>query len=278
MKEFKVVRIETPVLVVGSCMSIRKSVGTALDRPATRNFITGVILFNAIVLGMETSDTAMAVAGDLIVLLDALCLSVFVIEIVLKIYARGPSFFRSGWNIFVIVAVALVPSVQGLSVLRALRILRLLRIVSVAPTLRRVVEGFISALPGMASVFLLMALIFYIASVMATKLFGAAFPDWFGSIPHSAYSLFQIMTLESWSMGIVRPIMETYPYAWMFFVPFILVTTFAVVNLVVGLIVNSMQDAHMQESNAATEDYRDEVIRRLAAIERHIAENGSQKD
>ena len=280
LKEIGVVCIETRILVVGSRMSIRKSVGEVLDRPATRNVITGVILFNAIVLGLETSYAAMAVAGDLIVFLDALCLSVFAIEIVLKIYARGPSFFRSGWNIFdfVIVAVALVPSVQGLSVLRALRILRLLRIISVAPTLRRVVEGFISALPGMASVFLLMALIFYIASVMATKLFGSAFPQWFGSIPHSAYSLFQIMTLESWSMGIVRPVMETYPYAWTFFVPFILVTTFAVVNLVVGLIVNSMQDAHMQESNAATEDYRDEVIRRLAAIERHIAENGSRKE
>ena len=101
-----------------------------------------------------------------------------------------------------------------------------------------------NALPGMGSVFLLMGLIFYIGSVMATKLFGATFPDWFGTIGRSAYSLFQIMTLESWSMGIVRPVMETYAHAWAFFVPFILVTTFAVVNLVVGLIVNSMQDAH----------------------------------
>ncbi|MHA6345016.1 ion transporter [Roseivivax sp. CAU 1761] len=261
-------------------MSIRKSVAETLDRSGTRNFITGVILFNAVVLGLETSEAAMAAAGELIILLDALCLSIFVIEIALKIFARGTSFFRSGWNVFdfAIVAVALVPATQGLSVLRALRILRLLRIISVAPTLRRVVEGFVSALPGMASVFLLMALIFYIAAVMATKLFGDAFPDWFGSIPHSAYSLFQIMTLESWSMGIVRPVMETYPYAWMFFVPFILVTTFAVVNLVVGLIVNSMQDAHAQESNAATEDYRDEVLRRLDAIERRMAERGPRTD
>ncbi|SHI43049.1 ion transporter [Wenxinia saemankumensis] len=253
-------------------MPLRQSVARLLDRRSTRNFITGVILFNAVVLGFETSDTAMAAAGRLIVLLDVLCLSIFVVEIALKIYARGLSFFRSGWNVFdfTIVAVALVPVTQGLSVLRALRILRLLRIISVAPTLRRVVEGFISALPGMASVFLLMALIFYIAAVMATKLFGDAFPQWFASIPSSAYSLFQIMTLESWSMGIVRPVMEVYPYAWAFFVPFILVTTFAVVNLVVGLIVNSMQDAHAQESNAATEDYRDEVLRRLEAIERRL--------
>ena len=88
-----------------------------------------------------------------------------------------------------------------------------------------------SALPGMGSVFLLMGIIFYIASVMATKLFGATFPEWFGTLGRSGYSLFQIMTLESWSMGIVRPVMEVYPHAWLFFVPFILVTTFAVVNL-----------------------------------------------
>jgi voltage-gated sodium channel len=155
-------------------------------------------------------------------------------------------------------------------VLRALRILRLLRVISVAPRLRRVVEGFITALPGMGSVFLLMALIFYIGAVMATKLFAASFPEWFGTLGHSAYSLFQIMTLESWSMGIVRPVMEVYPYAWAFFVPFIMVTTFAVVNLLVGLIVNSMQDAHAEEANSATDAYRDEVLARLAAIEARL--------
>ena len=139
-----------------------------------------------------------------------------------------------------------------------------------APRLRRVVEGFLTALPGMASVFLLMALIFYIAAVMATKLFGDSFPDWFGDLGASAYSLFQIMTLESWSMGIVRPVMEVYPYAWAFFVPFIMVTTFAVVNLLVGLIVNSMQDAHSEEDTAATNTYRDEVLVRLEAIEKRL--------
>ena len=158
-----------------------------------------------------------------------------------------------------------------MSVLRALRILRVLRVISVAPSLRRVVEGFVTALPGMGSVFMLMALIFYIGSVMATKLFASSFPVWFGNLGLSAYSLFQIMTLESWSMGIVRPVMEVYPYAWMFFVPFIMVTTFAVVNLLVGLIVNSMQDAHAEESNAATDTYRDAVLERLEAIEKRLA-------
>src|SRR6056297_2700906 len=243
-----------------------------LDRPQVRNTIIGVIVFNAIILGMETSDTLMASWGPLILALDRACLAIFVIEIALKLYAYGLRFFRSGWNLFdfVIVGIALVPVAHGLSVLRALRILRVLRVISVAPSLRRVVEGFVTALPGMGSVFLLMTIIFYIGAVIATKLFAASFPQWFGTLPQSGYTLFQIMTLESWSMGIVRPVMEVYAYAWAFFVPFIMVTTFAVVNLLVGLIVNSMQDAHAEEANAATSDYRDEVLAKLQAIERKL--------
>ncbi|KUF09549.1 ion transporter [Pseudoponticoccus marisrubri] len=255
-------------------MDLRSRLGAFIDRPGVQNAIIGVIIFNAIILGMETSEVLMARWGGLIRAADLACLMIFVAEIGAKLVARGPRFFRNGWNVFdfVIVGIALVPSAQGISVLRALRILRVLRVISVAPRLRRVVEGFITALPGMGSVFLLMAIIFYIGSVMATKLFGDAFPDWFGDLGLSAYSLFQIMTLESWSMGIVRPVMEVYPYAWMFFVPFIMVTTFAVVNLLVGLIVNSMQDAHEKEDGEKTDAYRDEVLSRLEAIERRLAE------
>lgn len=250
----------------------REKIENWLNRTAVRNFIIGVILFNALILGLETSSQLMQRFGAVIIWLDHLCLAIFVAELLLKLYAQGLRFFRSGWNIFdlIIVGIALVPAGQGLSVLRALRILRVLRVVSVAPRLRRVVEGFVTALPGMGSVFLLMAIIFYIGAVMATKLFSAGFPMWFGDLGNSAYTLFQIMTLESWSMGIVRPVMDVYPYAWAFFVPFIMVTTFAVVNLLVGLIVNSMQDAHSAEDNQKTDAYRDEVLRRLAEIERRL--------
>ena len=253
-------------------MTLREKTAQILDTAYLRNFIIGVIQFNAVLLGLETSKTVMAAAGDFIHTLDMICLYIFVAEIAAKLFAHQFRFFRSGWNLFdfVIVGIALVPAAQTFSVLRALRILRVLRLVAVSPNLRRVVEGFLSALPGMGSVFLLMSLIFYIGSVMATKLFGEAFPEWFGTLGASGYSLFQIMTLESWSMGIVRPVMETFEYAWAFFVPFIMVTTFAVVNLLVGLIVNSMQDAHAEESNAATDSYRDEVLTRLEAIEKRL--------
>ncbi len=234
--------------------------------------IIGVILFNALILGLETSGTMMMRAGALLVLLDRLCLAIFVAELGAKLYARRLAFFADGWNVFdfAIVGIALVPVGQGFAVLRVLRILRVLRVVSVTPRLRRVVEGFITALPGMGSVFLLMGIIFYVASVMATKLFGATFPDWFGTMGRSGYTLFQIMTLESWSMGIVRPVMDVHDWAWAFFVPFILVTTFAVVNLLVGLIVNSMQVAHGEEEHAMTDAYRDEVLARLKAIEARL--------
>jgi len=243
-----------------------------VEAPRFSSFIMGVIIFNAILLGLETSRVAMSHAGGLIVLLDKLCLAVFVVELLLKLVVHRLRFFRDGWNIFdfVIVGVSLVPAAQGFSALRALRILRVLRLVSAAPRLRRVVEGFITALPGMASVFSLMALIFYIGAVIATKLFAYSFPEWFGTLGRSGYSLFQIMTLESWSMGIVRPVMEVYPLAWLFFIPFIMVTTFAVVNLLVGLIVNSMQDAHHEEENAETGAYRDSVNERLIAIEERL--------
>lgn len=257
-------------------MGFRARLGDWLDQKSVQYVIIGVIVLNAIVLGLETSDSLMDRWGGAIILIDKACLAVFVIEIALKLIARGWRFFLNGWNLFdfAIVGIALVPAGQGVSVLRALRILRVMRVISAAPRLRRVVEGFITALPGMGSVFLLMAIIFYIGAVIATRLFGDAFPDWFGTLGLSAYTLFQIMTLESWSMGVVRPVMEIFPYAWVFFVPFIIVTTFAVVNLLVGLIVNSMQDAHSEEDTIKTDAYRDQVLDRLIAIEKQLATQG----
>jgi voltage-gated sodium channel len=251
---------------------MRQTLSDLLNTRLVQNGILAVILFNAVILGLETSSSIMAQWGGLIGLLDGICLAIFVAELLAKFIAQGTGFFRRGWNLFdfVIVGISLVPAAQGLSVLRALRILRVMRVISVAPSLRRVGEGFGTALPGMGRVFLLMAIICYIGAGIATKLFANSFPAWFGDLGQSAYTLFQIMTLESWSMGIVRPVMEVYPYAWAFFVPFIMVTTFAVVNLLVGLIVNSMQDAHHEDDNEKTDAYRDEVLARLEAIEKRL--------
>ncbi len=257
-------------------MPSRAEIDAFLDRPKVTRFLIAVILLNAVILGLETFPAIMDRAGDLLITLDRACLAIFVAELTARLYAQGLRFFRSGWNVFdfVIVGISLIPAGAGLSVLRALRILRVLRVVSVTPSLRRVVDGLGRALPGMGSVFLLILLIYYIAAVIATKLFAASFPDWFGSLGDSAYSLFQIMTLESWSMGIVRPVMEVYPHAWAFFVPFILMTTFAVMNLIVGLIVNSMQEAASEETREEAHVFEEKVLARLAEIERKLDAKG----
>ena len=231
-----------------------------------QRFIIAVIVMNAAVMGLETSPWAVGSFGTVLWVLDTLALGIFIVEIVLKLAAYRLAYFKSPWNLFdfTIVAIALIPTGQGLTVLRALRILRAMRLLSMIPKMRLVVQGLLGAIPAMGSVIALLALVFYVFGVMATKLFGERFPDWFGSVGESLYSLFQIMTLESWSMGIVRPVMDVYPYAWAFFVPFILVTTFAVLNLFIAIIVNSMHDASDQEqpsSSAAIDELREEIVR-----------------
>jgi voltage-gated sodium channel len=208
-------------------------------------FVVGVIIFNAIILGFETNRELMAgPAGRYLLILDKLCLSIFVVELLIKFFAYRTLFFRSGWNIFdfLVVAIALAPGAGPWAVLRSLRVLRVLRLLTIIPSLRKVVAAFFHSVPGLLGVVLVMAIFFYVAAVLATKLFWESFPEWFGSLWLSLYSLFQIMTLESWSMGIVRPVMEVYPLAWMFFVPFIVVATFTILNLFIGIIVSTMQE------------------------------------
>ena len=221
-----------------------------VEGPRVERLIIALILINAVTLGLETSTTVMSSIGGVIMIADTLILSVFVVEIALRITGRGVSFFKDPWSIFdfLVVAIALVPAGSEYAVLRALRVLRVLRLLSMVPQMRRVVTALLSAIPGLSSIILMLLLVFYVFAVMATNIFGAEHPEWFGTIGHSMYTLFQIMTLESWSMGIVRPLMETHPYAWAFFVPFILVATFTMLNLFIAIIVNAMQSQSEQET------------------------------
>ena len=233
-----------------SSPTLRGRLATIAENPRFQRVIIALIVVNAATLGLETSPEVMAAAGPALVMLDHAMLTVFVIELAIRIGAYGRGFFRDPWSIFdfVVVGLALAPSTGNFSVLRALRVLRVLRLITAVPQMRRVVGGLLSALPGLGSVVAILALMFYVAAVMATQIFGGAFPDWFGTLPKSLYSLFQIMTLESWSMGIVRPVMEVYPYAWAFFVPFILIATFTMLNLFIAVVVNAMQSYHEMEA------------------------------
>jgi len=239
---------------------VRKAVASLVEGRAATSFITALILVNAVTLGMETDASWQASYGPFLYWVDKVILVIFTIELVLKFFAYRLAFFRSGWNLFdlAIVTIAWVPTSGALAVLRALRILRVLRLISVVPQMRRVVAAIGHSIPGMVSVVGVLGLIFYVSAVLATKLFGthpnADMQEWFGTISASAYTLFQIMTLESWSMGVVRPTMQLFPWAWAFFLPFIIITSFAVLNFFIGIIVDSMQMAQKLEAQETGQD------------------------
>ena len=227
--------------------------------------IIGVILLNAVVLGLMTDSGMMDRAGGLLVGVDTACLVVFIVELLLKIWAFRRDFWRSGWNWFdlIVVLFALLPGTGPFAVLRVLRVLRILRLLTAVPSLKRVVAAFLHAIPGLGGVVAVMAVFFYAAGVLATNLFGETHPQWFGSLGASLYSLFQIMTLESWSMGIVRPVMEVHPWAWAFFVPFIVIATFTILNLFIGIIVSTMQELAVLPDPEAKQLESLEVLMRI---------------
>ncbi len=253
-------------------LSTREQLGAWIESDRVQRGIVILIVINAVTLGLETSAQVMARAGDLLHAIDRVILAVFVLEILLKLYAQRMGFFRRPWNVFdfVVVGIALIPASGPLSVLRALRVLRVLRLVSTVPRLRFVVEALLKALPGISSIGLLMLIFFYVFAVMSTGLFGERFPEWFGSIGASMYTLFQIMTLESWSMGIVRPVMVEYPLAWIFFVPFILIATFTMLNLFIGIIVDTMQTMHEGQHAADRLEIEQAVHADTGAIEKDL--------
>lgn len=244
-----------------------------LETPRVRNAILAVIVFNAVTLGLSTSGVLSSRFGTLFSVLDTAVLAIFVLEMAAKIWAFGLGFFRRAWNLFdlAIVVISVLPTTGNLSVLRALRVIRVTRILSTIPQMRAVVVALLNALPGMGAVILMLGIVFYVFAVMATLLFGRDFPAWFGTIGESLYSLFQIMTLESWSMGIVRPVMEVHPQAWMLFVPFITITTFSVLNLFVGLIVNTMQAAVVAEEEKEMQSIEALVEARTTELKAEIA-------
>lgn len=241
----------------------RQKIANFIEDKFIVRFIIILILINAVTLGLETDQSIMALYGYYLLAIDKIILCFFVAEIGLKLYAYRLSFFKSGWNIFdfLIIGIALMPTSGPLAVLRALRILRVLRLLSVVPQMRRVINAIGYSIPGMMSVISVLLLLFYVSAVLTTKLFGThpdpQMQEWFGTIGASGYTLFQIMTLESWSMGIVRPTMEIFPLSWLFFVPFIIITSFAVLNLFIGIIVDAMSMAQEEPRKKSKQDIMD---------------------
>ena len=250
----------------------RDKVREFVERDSFKNTIMGVIIFNAITLGLSTSHSLNAQIGGALSMIDNLALAIFVVELLLKFYAYGLRFFTSAWNIFdlVVVGLGLLPDRGGLSALRGLRVIRAMRLLSAIPQMRSVVQALLDALPGMGAVIIMISIVYYVFGVMATLMYGDAFPEWFGTLGRSLYSLFQIMTLESWSMGIVRPVMEVFPNAWIFFVPFIVMTAFSVLNLFIGILVNTMQTAVESEQAGEIHQLRDLVKSETDVVDAHV--------
>lgn len=252
----------------------------ALERVVTsngfRNFITTLILINAAILGLTTYDLPPAV-NRWLMYADMAILGVFVVEIVLKLIVQRHRFFRSAWNWFdfTVVALSLIPDAGAFTVLRALRVLRLFRLFSVVPEMRSVVEALAKAIPGMGAIMLVLGVIFYVGAVMGAKLFSGTHPEFFDNLGASAFTLFQVMTLESWSMGVARPVISEHPYAWIFFVTFIILTSFAVLNLFIAVIVDSMQSKHYDaetERQAVAHDEREQLLVEIKAMREELAE------
>ncbi|MEC3885617.1 ion transporter [Halobacillus litoralis] len=227
-----------------------------IEHKSFSRFILTVILINAVIIGISTDDSIYQNYQSLFIFLDILVLSIFTVEIILKLVVYRRHFFKDGWNIFdfVIVFGSLVLyNTHFVGVLRILRVLRVLRTISVVPSLRRLTSALFLAIPAIGSVMILMAIIFYVYAIIGVTFFGDIAPEYFGNVGLSTLTLFQVFTLESWASGVFRPIFAEITWSWVYFVSFIVISAFIILNLIIGEIVNNAQ----QLSEHAEEESKD---------------------
>jgi voltage-gated sodium channel len=249
---------------------VRQRARALVEHPRFQRLIIGVIMVNAVTLGLEVNLHRVESVMAVLHIFDRIAIAVFVAEIALRLVAYGWSFFRSAWSIFdlIIVIISLIPAAGALSVLRALRILRVTRLFSTVASMRTIINALVGAIPAMTSIMLVMALLLYIGAVLAAGLFGSSFERQFGSLEHSMLTLFQLMTLDGWSAEIVGPVMEIYPWAWLFFIPYIVITSFAVLNLFIGVLMSNIE-AEKQE-HADTRSVQ--LEQRIEQLSQHVVE------
>ncbi len=242
---------------------IRETIGDIVDHKISQRFIVLLLFVNALTLGLETSDEIMTTYGSWIGRINDEIPYIFVVEIAARLIARGGRFFKEAWNIFdvIIITISFLPSGNAFSALRALRILRVLHVISLVPRMRHVVAAMIRSLPQIGSIVALLLIISYISSVIVTHLYGVDYPELFGSIGRSMLTLFQLMTLEGWAAEVVRPVMETHPYSVLLFIPYMLMTAFAILNLFTAVLVDSMQLIQQNYSYERSENETRSIIK-----------------
>lgn len=263
-----------------SLSRLRARLQELVESSVFQNTVIVVICFNGATLGLATSERFVAWSHGIIPLINQAVVIFFAVEIALRLAAWGHRFFRDPWGIFdfAIVSVSLVPGADSYAVLRALRILRLLRLLSQVSRLRHIIESLLLALPSIGWIGVLLSLVYYVFAVMGTELYGATFPELFGHVGASMYTLFQVMTLESWSEAIARPVMEKHPGAWLYFVTFIVVSAFTVLNLFIGIIVNTMQSMHWEEEEEKRQAAEQKAHDEREEMQRHIRELHEKMD
>lgn len=255
-----------------------ESIRSLVENKIFQNAIIGVIVLNAVILGLMTDQGLSPDTHHLLELLDELCLVIFCIEIALKLVVYRLDFFKSGWNVFdvLVVGIALMPASGELSVLRALRVLRLMRLATAVPSMRRVITGMFRAIPGSFSVAAVLGVMYYVAAIIGTNFFRETAPDRFGDLGASLFSLFQMMTLEGWP-DIAEAVLPHHPNAWPFFVLFIVFTTFTTLNLLFGIIVGAMEEAKEEDAREklaaqGVEMNEESAEMRMVHIEREVKE------
>ena len=250
-----------------------------VEHPFTQRFIIFLIILNSILIGLETSPVYMEHFGFYIDQIDKIILFIFVAEIFLKLYAYGWRFFGSAWNLFdsAVILVSVIPSIgASFTVLRALRILRTLRLLNNIPKLKIIIESLLHAIPSIGWIAVLLTIIFYIFAVIGNNLFATAHPEYFGSLTGSLFTLFQIMTLESWSSGIARPIIGEMPFASIYFVIFILIATYTTLNIFIAIVVNTMNELHRAGLNEEEEHIKKFVHSEHERLNNQIADMKSE--
>ncbi|MBT8473649.1 MAG: ion transporter [Marinicaulis sp.] len=239
----------------------------------SRGFQGGVlilIILNAILLGAETFPKIKADYGEFISTIDRLIIYAFLFEIGLRIFAERENYFKKGWNVFdfTIVMVSLLAATSGFAALRAFRVLRVLRLITVIPRMRVVVSALLDSIPGIASVGVVLALIIYVFAVIAATLYGPEHPELFRDVFASMYTLFQVMTLEGWP-DIAAEVRATHPNSWVFFMTFVLIATFTVLNLFVAIVVRVVEEDSNEILDSVAESQKS-VEGELAAIRAEI--------
>ncbi|MDX2226518.1 MAG: ion transporter [Verrucomicrobiae bacterium] len=244
--------------------------------PRFQWFIIGVIVLAAILIGLETSEPTMARYGTIIHFLDRVVLWIFVVEALIKILAHFPrpwKYFQDGWNLFdfAIVAVCFLPiHAEYIAVLRLARLLRVLRLITVLPRLQMLVGALLHSIPSMGYVGLMLLLHFYMFAVMGVFFFGKIDPASFGNLASAMLTLFQIVTLEGW-IDVMQVQRAAHPIlAPAYFILFILLGTMIMLNLFIGVIMNSMQEMQEEMEQAHRKEMHRDGLNREEQIEELI--------